>query len=61
MNAKVCKVCVTVAASPTSLFPSHVVHPAHGKPQVFDVFGRAVWRASECRTPTCNLLQITAT
>jgi hypothetical protein len=42
MKPKPCCVCIIVATSPISLFPSHVVHPEHGKVRVFDVYGRAV-------------------
>jgi hypothetical protein len=43
-----CTVCTEVASSLISLFPSHVVHPRDGTPQLFDMRGQAVCPA--CRS-----------
>lgn len=46
MPRRLCDPCQAVLDSPISLSPSWVVHPEHGKPQVFDV-------RCQAKCPTC--------
>jgi hypothetical protein len=44
---KPCSVCLTIDADPNFRFPTHLVHPEHGKRMVFNV-----WCIATC--PDCG-------
>lgn len=39
---KLCSACKRARDDPLFRFPNHLVHPEHGKPMVFDVYGIAL-------------------
>lgn len=44
-----CPTCRDLRDNPLHRLPAHLVHPEHGKPDVFDVHGRA-------KCPTCGAM-----